>query len=62
MTGPTAAGPATAERPRPASQIRAAEEIDLLATVGVPPAAKYAAAAVGGLLVGLLIAWLVWGR
>jgi carbon monoxide dehydrogenase subunit G len=54
--------PGAAERPRPASQIRAAEEIDLLATVGVPPAAKYAAAAVGGLLVGLLIAWLVWGR
>jgi carbon monoxide dehydrogenase subunit G len=57
-----AAGPAVAERRRPASQIRAAEEIDLLATVGVPPAAKYAAVAVGGLLVGLLIAWLAWGR
>ncbi|MDQ1677219.1 MAG: uncharacterized protein QOC93_2363 [Actinomycetota bacterium] len=56
------AGPAVAERPKPASQIRAAEEIDLLATVGVPPAMKYAAVAAGGFLVGLLVAWLVWGR
>jgi carbon monoxide dehydrogenase subunit G len=47
---------------RPGAPIRAAEEIDLLATVGVPPVAKYAAAAVGGLLVGLFVAWLVWGR
>jgi carbon monoxide dehydrogenase subunit G len=53
--------PGAAERERPASPIRAAEEIDLLATVGVPPAAKFAAAAVGGFLVGLLVAWLVWG-
>jgi carbon monoxide dehydrogenase subunit G len=42
--------------------IRAAEEIDLLATVGVPPAVKYAAVALGGVLVGLLVAYLVWGR
>jgi hypothetical protein len=46
--------------PRPQSTIRAAEEINLLEAVGVPPAVKYAAAAVGGLLVGLLVAWLVW--
>jgi carbon monoxide dehydrogenase subunit G len=58
-----ATGTRTAPPPvRTASPIRAAEEIDLLATVGVPPVVKYAAVAVGGLLVGLLVAWLVWGR
>jgi carbon monoxide dehydrogenase subunit G len=67
--GAAAAGPAAGvpaaqavSAPGAGSPSRAAEEIDLLATVGVPPAARYAVAAVGGLLVGLLIAWLAWGR
>jgi hypothetical protein len=53
-----AGGTATATATKPRSEIRAAEEIDLLATVGVPPVVKYAAVAVGGFLVGLLVAWL----
>ncbi|HEY0487169.1 MAG TPA: SRPBCC family protein [Mycobacteriales bacterium] len=52
------AAPTAPARP----QIRAAEEIDLLATVGVPPAVRYAAVAVGGILVGVLVAYLIWGR
>jgi hypothetical protein len=46
----------------PRSPIRAAEEIDLLATVGMPPAVRYAAVALGGFLVGALVAYLVWGQ
>jgi hypothetical protein len=57
--GSGAGSTATATAPaRPRSEIRAAEEIDLLATVGVPPVVKYAAVAVGGFLLGLLVAWL----
>jgi carbon monoxide dehydrogenase subunit G len=66
-TAPAAAPVGTRTAPaatpaQPRSQIRAAEEIDLLATVGVPPAVKYATFAVGGFLLGVLVAYLVWRR
>jgi carbon monoxide dehydrogenase subunit G len=56
-TAPSASAPARSQ-----STIRAAAEIDLLATVGVPPALKYAAVAFGGVLVGAVLAYLIWGQ